>query len=70
MLTLQDLDKEARGRDRYGHKVTLTSDALEHILRSSLIMPDGEIERIDIDNERLILTIYFKGERPVPNMDG
>jgi hypothetical protein len=65
MITLQDIEgNEARGKDRYGFKVPITSQALDVVLRKTFDLPEGDVERIEVDEERMIVTFYYRSDAP------
>lgn len=70
MIVSQDIDKDAKGRDKYGFKATFTAEAIETILRQVGDMPEGEMVRMEVDQERLLVSFYFRSEKPCQNEFG
>lgn len=68
MIVAQDVQKDYESKNKYGFKIPITSQALDAILRKTFDIPDGEIERIEVDQERLIVTFYYNS--PPHNTSG
>lgn len=68
MIVNFDLNKEPN--HKYGFKATISTDALVEILRDKLSMPEGNLERIRVDDEHCIVYLYFRGTEPVDGIEG
>lgn len=68
MINTEDVGRESK--DKYGFAVTVSSEALVAMLKEHIITPEGNIERIAVDEERLIVRLYFRGEEPKEGEQG
>ena len=65
MITIQDINGEnARSKDKYGFKIPITSQALDVVIRKVFDIPEGDIERIEVDQERMIVIFYYRSDTP------
>lgn len=70
MLALQDLYPIIKTKDKYGFALDMSSEALDALIRERLVLPDGDLERIHVDPERLIMTFYYRSDKPETNEEG
>lgn len=59
MLTLQDVKPGTPSKTKWGFCISMASDALDAVLRDKLDMPEGDIVRMELDVERMILTVFY-----------
>lgn len=63
MIIPEDIKKKSK--DKYGFKVTLSENGITEILKKSLLIPEGELERVHFDPERATTTLYYRSEKPI-----
>lgn len=61
----KDVKNPIEPEERYGYKTEITSEALNSIIRKHLKdLPCGYIERMQVDHDRMVLTLYYRSPKP------